>query len=188
MVSRGFLFKSAITLAAIGAFITFSWAMVDTAFHATGDYEFCTGCHSHLPIGTSYREDLHGGNNTVGWRASCSDCHISHDSAFHYIWVKGIHGVVDPTMEILKKPHQQKIDWHGNRERREHYVYDSGCLGCHKYLQEQSKASAKSFRPHRKYFSGTEKDLTCVACHKHVGHANLGIHLQEHGWEKKNEG
>jgi len=185
MVSRNSLLKFGILLGVIGLFVGLSWAAVDTMIHATGDHEFCASCHSHKPIGTSYREDLHGGNNSVGWRASCSDCHIPHDNAIHYLWVKGIHGVVDPTMEVIKDP--LDIDWHGNREHRERYVYDSGCLKCHKYLEQSSEANAKSFRPHRKYFIGSEPGLSCVGCHKHVGHSNLGIHLEQHGWEKKYE-
>ena len=152
-----------------------------TSRHATGDHEFCSSCHSHAPIGSSYRESLHGGNNPTGWRASCSNCHIPHDNALHYLWVKGIHGVVDPTMELLKDPHD--IDWHGNRERREDYVYDSGCLSCHVYLQEKSQANRKAFRPHRRYFSSD--DLTCVECHEQVGHARLGQHLEAMGWHKR---
>ena len=185
MVSKAKLLKAVVFAGIIGVFVTISWAVVDTGIHATGDYEFCTGCHSHIPIGTSFREDIHGGNNSAGWRATCSQCHIPHDNALHYLWVKGVHGVVDPTMEILKDPYD--IDWHGNRERREHYVYDSGCLECHKFLQETSEANRKSFRPHRKYFDKEEEGLSCVGCHKHVGHANLGIHLKEQGWEKKDE-
>lgn len=190
MVKRKSLLKFSAVCVVLGAFATLSWAVFDTTIHATGDYEFCTSCHSHAPIGSSFREDIHGGNNPAGWRATCSQCHIPHDNAFHYLWVKGIHGVVDPTMEILKEPHE--IDWHSNRERREHYVYDSGCLQCHKYLRQASDANRKSFRPHRKYFTAiesrqTDADLTCVGCHKHVGHANLGTHLQAMGWEKTDE-
>jgi len=116
MVSKAKLLKAVVFAGIIGVFVTISWAVVDTGIHATGDYEFCTGCHSHIPIGTSFREDIHGGNNSAGWRATCSQCHIPHDNALHYLWVKGVHGVVDPTMEILKDPYD--IDWHGNRERR----------------------------------------------------------------------
>ena len=170
-------------LLAAGAGVAASWALVDTVIHATGDHAFCTGCHSHQPIGSSYRESLHGGNNPVGWRASCSDCHIPHDNALHYLWVKGIHGVVDPTMEILKDPYD--IDWHGNRARRQEYVYDSGCLSCHLYLEQTSQANPKAFLPHRRYFSS--QDLTCVECHQHVGHSRLGQHLEAMGW-RKNEG
>lgn len=168
-------------LAGIGIGVAASWAVMDTVIHATGDYEFCTSCHSHAPIGSSYRESLHGGNNAAGWRASCSDCHIPHDNALHYLWVKGVHGVVDPTMEILKDPYD--IDWHGNRERREEYVYDSGCLNCHKYLQQQTEGNPKAFRAHRRYF-GSNPDLSCVGCHEHVGHAELGNHLEAMGWHQ----
>jgi len=165
--------------------VALSWASMDTGIHATSDYEFCTSCHSHQPLATSYREDLHGGNNSAGWRATCSDCHISHKNSLSYLWVKGIHGVVDPTMELMKEPHE--IDWHENRSRREHYVYDSGCLQCHKYLKERTQANRRSFLPHRAYFAEGQKGMTCVGCHQHVGHSNLGIHLKEQGWETQDE-
>ena len=182
---RMLLFKLALIAALIAAFVLASWAVVDTGIHLTSDYEFCTNCHSHKPIGTSYREDVHGGNNPAGWRATCSDCHIPQDNALNYLWVKGVHGVVDPTMEILKDP--LEIDWHGNREYREDYVYDSGCLTCHKFLEQTSMANQKAFLPHRKYFNEEEQGLTCVGCHNHVGHANLGLHLEAQGWEKKHD-
>ena len=166
-------------LASCGVAVVAAWAVVDTVFHATGDYAFCTQCHSHAPIGTSYRESMHGGNNPVGWRASCSDCHIPQDNALLYFWVKSIHGVVDPAMEVLKDSFD--IDWHGNRERRSEYVYDSGCLSCHVYLAEKSDANPWAFLPHRRYFSSD--DLTCVECHQQVGHARLGYHLEVHGWQ-----
>ena len=172
-----------IALAGLGIGVAASWAVMDTMIHATGDDDFCGGCHSHAPISASYREDLHGGNNTSGWRATCSQCHIPQGNALRYLWVKGVHGVVDPTMEILKHPHD--IDWHGNREHRKRYVYDSGCLSCHLYLEERSEANFKAFLPHRRYFSS--EDLTCVECHQQVGHARLGSHLEAMGWQK-NEG
>ena len=114
---RSSWFRFFLALAAAGVFAALSWAAMDTMIHLTGDDEFCSSCHSHAPIGASYREDIHGGNNPTGWRATCSQCHIPQDNALHYLWVKGVHGVVDPTMELLKEP--LDIDWHGNRERRE---------------------------------------------------------------------
>ena len=176
------LIKFGFIAAFIGVGIAASWALMDTGIHMTGDDEFCTGCHSHKPIGTSYRDSLHGGNNKQGWRATCSQCHISHDSSLHYLWVKGVHGVVDPVMELLKDPYD--IDWHGRREKREHYVYDSGCLSCHKNVEQQSLANPKAFLPHRDYFANPDQHQ-CVSCHKHVGHDVLGIHLEQMGWEKK---
>lgn len=178
---RNRLVLAVVCMAGLGIGVAASWAVMDTMIHATGDYEFCTACHSHEPIGSSYREDVHGGNNQAGWRATCSDCHIPHDNALHYLWVKGVHGVVDPTMELLKEP--LDIDWHGNRERREEYVYDSGCLNCHKYLQEATEGSRMALRAHRRYFKG-DSGRKCVSCHENVGHAELGNHLEAMGWHK----
>jgi cytochrome c-type protein NapC len=171
--------KLALVAALAGLGVAASWALVDTGIHFTSDDEFCTDCHSHAPIGTSYREDLHGGNNPGGWRATCAQCHIPHDNAVHYLWVKAIHGVRDPFMEIVSDPYD--IDWHGHRDQRESYVYDSGCLDCHKNLQQRTLANGKAFLPHRDYFAAPDS-MTCVGCHKHVGHRALGLHLVEHGW------
>ena len=96
------------------------------------------------------------------------------------MWVKAVHGVVDPTMELLKDPYD--IDWHGHRELRERYVYDSGCLSCHKQLEDRSLANGKAFLPHRDYFADPDNHQ-CVSCHHHVGHHELGNHLQAQGWE-----
>lgn len=178
----GKLVKFGLIAAVLGIGVLASWAAVDTAFHATSDDEFCTNCHSHAPIGTSYRDDLHGGNNPQGWRATCAQCHIPHDNSIHYLWVKGLHGIRDPLMELIKEPHE--IDWHGHREKREQYTYDSGCMSCHKKLEQPSLSNSKAFRPHRDYFSGAT-DRSCVSCHKHVGHHALGLHLEKMGWEKK---
>ncbi len=171
-----------LALGGVGIAVVASWAAVDTVMHATGDYEFCTSCHAYEPIARAYREDLHGGNNSAGVRAACNDCHLPHDNPLHYLWVKAMHGVVDPTMEMLKEPHE--IDWHGIREHRERFVYDSGCLSCHKSLQTVSDANRKSFRPHRRYFAG-DSGKKCVSCHEHVGHRRLGYHLEQLGWEKQ---
>lgn len=172
-----------VVFAALGIGVAASWALMDTVIHATGDHEFCSSCHSHAPIGASYREDLHGGNNPAGWRASCSQCHIPQDNALHYLWVKGVHGVVDPTMELLKDPHD--IDWHGNRQRRAEYVYDSGCMSCHQYLRQTSEGNPKAFLAHRRYFR-EPGEHTCVECHEHVGHHRLGYHLEKMGWPSNN--
>ena len=171
-------------LAVTGVIVVGSWALLDTAFHATGDFEFCTGCHAYAPIAASYLEDVHGGNNPFGVRAACNDCHLPHDNSLHYFLVKAKHGIVDPTMELLTDP--QDIDWHGNRENRARFVYDSGCLSCHKYLQERTQANARAFRPHRSYFDAPE-DFSCVECHQHVGHNRLGYHLEQMGWTQSKE-
>ena len=178
------LIKYAIIAVIAGIGVTASWAIVDTGIHMTADDAFCTNCHSHAPIGTSYRESLHGGNNKTGWRATCSQCHIPKTNSLHYLWVKGIHGVRDPLVELIKDPYD--IDWHGHRELRERYVYDSACMDCHRNL-EASIESGPSFLAHRDYFAGAN-DKKCVSCHQHVGHKNLGLHLEAQGWKKPQGG
>lgn len=177
--------KALAVLAVLGIGVVASWALLDTAFHATGDYEFCTSCHAYEPIALAYREDIHGGNNSAGVRAACNDCHLPHDNSLHYFWVKAKHGAVDPVKELIKEPHE--IDWHGIRERREEFVYDSGCLKCHKYLQEATQSSRVAFRAHRSYFRG-ETEEKCVSCHENVGHNRLGYHLEQLGWGKPQKG
>lgn len=166
-------------LAGAGIFAVVSWAALDFAFHATGDYEFCTSCHGYEPIAAAYREDIHGGNNPVGFRAACNDCHLPHDNPLHYFVVKAKHGVVDPTMSLIKEPHE--IDWHAIRERREEFVYDSGCLECHKALQDATADNRRAARAHKRYFSDPD-DYHCVECHDNVGHSRLGYHLEAMGW------
>jgi cytochrome c-type protein NapC len=179
VLTVGFVLKWILLLALLGLFAAGSWALVDTMIHATGDHEFCTSCHSIEPMGAAYLEDLHGGNNRTGWRATCSDCHIPKDNALHYLLVKGKHGVVDPLMELIKDP--QDIDWHGNRERREEYVYDSSCLNCHEYLLQATEGNRMARRSHTRYFENPDK-RQCVSCHENVGHARLEYHLEQMGW------
>lgn len=180
-MSMAKLWRWALALVVLGVGAIGSWAVIDTAFHATADYEFCTGCHSYEPIAAAYLEDVHGGNNPLGLSAACNDCHLPHDNSLHYFFVKARHGVVDPVASLLKSP--EDIDWHAIRERRESFVYDSGCLSCHKNLEAVSEGQRKAFRPHRRYFQG-EDDLTCVGCHENVGHHRLGFHLEQAGWFK----
>ena len=174
-----------VVLAVLGIGSALAWAVMDTMIHATGDHAFCSSCHSHEPIGDSYLEDIHGGNNPVGFRATCSQCHIPQDNSLHYLWVKGVHGVVDPVMEMLKDPHD--IDWHGNRERRAEYVYDSGCLSCHLYLEKATEGNRMASRAHSRYFSepGARQ---CVDCHENVGHNRLDYHLDRLGWKNNDAG
>ncbi|MDJ0655043.1 MAG: NapC/NirT family cytochrome c [Xanthomonadales bacterium] len=166
----------------IATVATVGWLVIDTGLHATGGYDFCTSCHSTMaPIGLAYEDELHGGNNPAGWRAECVDCHLPHGNSLSYLLSKTRHGIVDPWVEMTTEP--LEIDWHTNRERREEYVYDSGCLTCHQALETTSMGNPKAFRPHRDYFAG-ESGKQCVSCHQHVGHRDLGTRLEEFGWRK----
>ena len=148
------LIRIALILAGVGVVAIASWAVIDTAFHATGDYEFCTSCHAYAPIAAAYREDLHGGNNKVGFRAACNDCHLRHD--FVGKWVtkadNGFFHSLAFTTGSFPDPIQIKP-----RNRR---VTQDACLGCHAQHVYAVLPAVED-----------EEALLCVHCHAGVGHA-----------------
>ncbi len=107
---RNRVFLTLVVLAGLGVGAIASWAIMHTAFHATADYEFCTSCHSYEPIAKAYREDIHGGNNSVGFRAACNDCHLPHDNALHYFFVKAKHQVLPPTLALPERSRREEKD------------------------------------------------------------------------------
>ena len=169
-----------ILLALIVAFVALfilpfsAWLVAEEGFKHTSNAEFCTSCHSMEPFEAAYFEDIHGGNSSHGVQATCTDCHLNHDSASAYFFNKAQTGIHDVWVENFGD--LESIDWEGNRAHREEYVYDSGCLSCHNNLENATKGSNKAFVAHHDYFSG-EIDNKCVSCHEHVGHQNLGLYI-----------
>ena len=130
------------------------------------------------PMVASYREDLHGGAGKRGIQARCIQCHAAHQNSFSYMMTKARFGVHDAWAHLTYDV--ESIDWEAKRERREDFVFDSGCLSCHADLQRASEATAKSYIAHRPYFLGTVQSR-CATCHQHVGHKNLSTHLAASG-------
>ncbi len=167
----------------IGAFFALfvlpfsAWLIGVESFEATADATFCVSCHTMTPFEKAFLEDVHGGNSTHGVQALCTDCHLSHESAFHYFVTKTQTGVHD--VWVQNTGDLDSIDWNAKRQHREDYVYDSGCLQCHNNLERATMASNKAFVAHKGYFSG-ETDNKCVSCHEHVGHANLSTYIAQH--------
>ena len=155
--------------------ILFSLATAE-GIHATSDVDFCVSCHVMEPMVASYEESIHGGKNEHGIRATCSDCHLPHESVLGYVVAKSISGMKDVWGNFVLDP--TKIDWQERREHREHYTYDSGCMGCHRELKDATMSDPKAFKPHRDYFSGIS-DSTCISCHENVGHKDLGLYLNK---------
>jgi cytochrome c-type protein NapC len=81
------------------------------------------------------------------------------ETGFHNLWVQY-------TSDL------SKIDWEKKRTRREEFVYDSGCLHCHKNLERATMGSNRAFVAHKPYFLKTTKKK-CVTCHQNVGHKEL---------------
>ncbi len=152
-------------------------------FHVTASDKFCgTFCHSMEPMRDAYMDDLHGGKNRVGVKAECVACHLPHENVTKYVVRKALNGISEFTTTAFGNP--DKINWEAKRQNKKDFVYDSGCMTCHADLQKATSSNMKSFLPHREYFSGMS-EKTCVECHEHVGHKNLGFHLQKVGESTK---
>ena len=143
----------------------------------TSDEEFCGSCHSMEPMVKAFRDDIHGGNNRVGFKATCTDCHLPHDGVANYMFQKSLTGMHDVYVETFGD--LEKINWETKRKERRHFVYDSGCLRCHKNLREATLSNHKALIAHKAYFDKKDEiDLSCVTCHENVGHKNLSEYLK----------
>ena len=155
----------------IGTVLSYTAAVV---IQKTADDKFCATCHTMQPMIDAYHDDVHGGNNSYGFKAKCLDCHLPHNSLAGYIWAKAQTGTHDVWAELTYD--KSKIDWHEKRAERSRFTYDSGCIHCHEDLEDKTMGNTKAFVAHKAYFlKSTTK--TCVDCHKHVGHHLLGKHL-----------
>lgn len=160
----------------IGGLVGLGFALGIAQFmYVTGGDKFCTSCHVMEPMVGAYKNDIHGGNNKVGFKAECVACHLPHDNIVKYTYQKAVNGIVEGAITLFGNP--EKYDWEARRKESKRYVYDSGCMYCHGDIKNVSSQNMKSFLPHRDYFA-KNINKTCVECHEHVGHKNLGFHLK----------
>jgi len=155
-----------------------SWAITDIMVHETGHAEFCGTCHTMAPMIAAYRDDVHGGASDHGVVADCAQCHAPHNNPVNYLWAKTRFGAHDLWATLTYD--LDAIDWEAKRRHSERFVFDSGCLSCHKALESASESDHRTFVAHRPYFQGTTSKQ-CVTCHSRVGHRNLSAHLSESG-------
>lgn len=157
-------------IAALFLVVVISWMVLETGIEITSRAEFCGVCHVMEPMVESFKASTHGGNNPRGITSACTDCHVSHQNVFTHFVGKARSGTHD--IWVVLTTDETKNDWQALRERREEYVYDSGCLTCHQNLE---KATADT-KEHTYYFAG-QIDEQCVSCHEEVGHSNLNKYL-----------
>lgn len=152
--------------------IVVSWMALETGVEITSHADFCSVCHSMEPVVKSYKASIHGGNNPRGIMTACTDCHVSHENLFTHFVGKARSGTHDVWVTLTED--ESTLDWQALRNKREEYVYDSGCLTCHRNLE----AATQDNETHTNYFTGVT-DTQCVTCHEEVGHSNLNKYLLE---------
>lgn len=164
--------KKALLLIVIAVFlgVVISFVGAEMIERTSGD-EFCVSCHSMEGPVAAYRDDVHGGNNRLGFKAKCVDCHLPHDNVFVYTRAKAYTGVKDLLGEHFWV---DSIDWKARLEKRQEYTYTTGCEKCHN-LDVVKYEIPKAFLAHKDYKTG--KVASCVKCHEHVGHKNIKAHL-----------
>lgn len=172
MKNRKKVFYILVSITILFVVIILSWMAIETGIEVTSHADFCSFCHSMQPMVDSYLASTHGGNNDRGIMSACTDCHVSHDNVFSHFIGKAQSGTHDAWVTLTTN--MEEHDWQGLREKREEYVYDSGCLTCHRNLEE----ATRDMREHDDYFAGTIDDK-CVTCHAEVGHSNLNKYLLE---------
>lgn len=173
----------------IGILVVFSG---HKAVVLTSGDKFCVVCHGWMdPMVDTYKNDIHSGVSRSGIKAECVDCHLPHENIASYLFQKGINGVSEVTHMILNDPKEH--NWQEHRKSRESFVYDSGCLSCHSKILETKNTNESVNKMHSLYKEFANKDskkLSCVSCHKFVGHKNLGKtlhdikHIDVGEWEK----
>ncbi len=147
-----------------------SWMVLETGVEITSHADFCVVCHSMEPMVASYKASTHGGNNPRGIMTPCTDCHVSHENIFTHFVGKAKSGTHDVWVTLTTN--EMNNDWQSLRLLREEYVYDSGCVTCHRNLE----IATQDTKEHGKYFAGVIT-AQCVSCHEEVGHSNLNKYL-----------
>jgi cytochrome c-type protein NapC len=158
--------------AVLFALIISSWAILETGVEVTSHADFCGVCHAMEAMVKSYHDSTHGGNNDRGIMTPCTDCHVSHQNVFDHFIGKARSGTHDIWVNITRD--KSNLDWQELRTKREEYVYDSGCLTCHRNLEAATEENGF----HDAYFDGVS-DSQCATCHESVGHSNLNKYLLE---------
>lgn len=144
---------------------------VHYALEETSGDKFCVICHEMDPMVIAYNDDVHSGKGKTGVKAKCVDCHLPHDNIAKYVYAKAKNGIVEGYIHFFKDP--ENIDWKENLKRREHYVFDNGCLSCHANTLDNTLISeqAKKMHAHYKKLLKTDKELRCASCHVSAGHS-----------------
>jgi cytochrome c-type protein NapC len=176
MTKRKKLLKFVSVVSVLLILMVVSWMTLEMGVEVSSHADFCGVCHSMEPMVKAYRASTHGGNNPRGIMAACTDCHVSHENVFTHFIGKAKSGTHDAWVTLIRD--ESELDWQSKRLEHNEYVYDSGCLTCHRNLEKASYDNPKAFIAHKAYFSGDTKKQ-CVTCHEHVGHKDISDYISQ---------
>ena len=93
--------------------------VIGVAVCGIGSPAFCGSCHAMKGEAATFAMSSH--------RAlECTDCHLPHDNAVHYMFEKGRTGMIDTYHEVLRDyPANIKISSEGRQ------TVNDNCLRCH---------------------------------------------------------
>ncbi len=160
-----------IALALVPIVVLASWAGTEYLIGQASDEAFCTTCHTMEAMGASYAQTKHGGNNRLGIKVKCADCHLPQDSRLNYIYSKAKFGLRDMWLQ-LTYDENNPTDWKARRKNRHEYVFDSACTKCHaEKLGSRDPSHPAYFAGGQSPFKG-QGQFSCVDCHFYVGHSD----------------
>ncbi len=161
------------------------------ALHWASSNDFCASCHTMEPMVETFKQSSHGGNNSQGFVAECVDCHIPTSNVVDQLWVKGTSGMRHMWGEFVLG--MEALDYQQKHDARSEYVFDSGCVNCHKTLEERalaaSDSSPESDQVHKRSFEkkGSDSDWQCSSCHFDIAHPNLRWKMREREYTRLRE-
>ncbi|AXY02455.1 cytochrome C [Vibrio alfacsensis] len=186
---RGAVVATLITAGAgIGLFASLPASEV---LHAFSTNEYCGTCHTMEPASETFARSIHGGNNSQGFVADCVSCHLPDSNVVDELWVKGTSGMRHLFGEYVLQ--MEALDYDELHPKRTEYVFDSGCLNCHKALEdralEATTESPISDQTHQLAFARKDSDSNwqCSSCHYDIAHPGLKREMRLREEERMHE-
>ena len=140
----------AILVGILGGVGTYTFVYAEGGSYLSNDATACANCHIMQSHFDAWIKSTH---KAV---ATCNDCHAPHDSLIGKLWVKGINGFNHSLAFTTGRFDEPIRITDANRA-----VTEGACRHCHQQIVHAIDASPKP-----------EDALSCIRCHREVGHAN----------------
>lgn len=156
--------------------------------HSLSSNEFCASCHTMEPMVETFANSVHGGNNSHGFVAECVDCHLPKSNVVEELYVKGTSGMRHLWGEYVLG--MEELDYEALHPKRTEYVYDSGCVNCHRDLERRASTATEDGKisdwTHNLAFANKDNDpqWKCSSCHYDIAHPNLKENMRVRAADK----